>query len=271
MFLPENIDLAHSERYHLSIRLSPDGFLFSIHCPEDPSVFHFQQTGMGNKLSYVENIKKVIFDMGFFSQTFRQVNVTMVSPTYTFVPNEFYDRRQSQNLFDFNFHNAEGIVLSDFSPEQNVHILFNIDEELHAFLSRNLWNPSFRHHTSLLTRLYDTLSNEASGRNCFVDFHDGFVTLIGFEGRQLLSVNTFQASNPDDSAFFIASVWEKLSFDQSADHLLLSGNYLSQQSTVDLLRKLIRNVEVVQTHPKVILSKEEKQLLPTDIIAGLCA
>ena len=72
MFLPENIDLAHSENYNLSIRLTPDGFSFSIYNPSDPSIFYFQETGLSCKLSFIDNIKKVIFDLGFFSQAFNK-------------------------------------------------------------------------------------------------------------------------------------------------------------------------------------------------------
>lgn len=270
MFLPENIDLTYSERYNLSIRLSPNGFSFCIYCPSDPSIFHFQETGLGGVLSYTDNIKKVIFDLGFFSQPFNQVTVTVVSPFYTLVPEVFYDKKRAEELFRFNIHEAHGIVISDTASGSSFRTLFNMDQEIHSFLSRNLWNPSFHHHSFLLTRLFESQLDDRKGKCCFTDFHDKHVTVICFSDNKLISTNTFRAIDPYDATYFIASIWEKLSFDQSEDRLFISGDIESQNTTVDLLRKLIRHVEQVELQPKVELTEEQKQTLPTDILAKLC-
>lgn len=270
MFLPENIDLAYSEKYNLSIRLSPDGFSFCICCPEDPAIFHFQETALGGKFSYLDNIKKLIFDLGFLSQAFNRVKVTVVSPFYTLVPGIYFEKKRIEEIFRFNFHNVEGLILTDTATECEWRTIFNIEEEMHAFLSRSLCNPTFHHHSSLLTVLFSSLHNEDKGRCCFTDFHDRYVTIICYSGQKLLSTNTFPALDPHDATYFIASVWEKSGFNQSTDKLYLSGDTDSRKTTVDLLRKLIRHVEQVELNPKTMLTDEQKKLLPTDILAGLC-
>src|SRR5690554_6138828 len=133
MFLPENIDLAHSEKYNLSIRLAPNGFSFCIYSNDDPSVFHFQETGLGNKLSYIESIKKIVFDLGFFSNKFNKSSVVVVSQHYTIVPEELFDRKHIRKLFDYNFHNQTGVVLSEKVSDNGYHVIFNMHEELHSF------------------------------------------------------------------------------------------------------------------------------------------
>ncbi|MBK5194865.1 MAG: DUF3822 family protein [Proteiniphilum sp.] len=270
MFLPENIDLAHSEEYNLSIRLAPDGFSFSIHAPADPSIFHFQGTALGNKLSYIDHIKKLIFDLGFFSQPFNKSSVTVVSPYYTLVPDIYLDKGELKDLFRFNFHEEEGVVLNDASPGRAYHVVFNLDEEVHSFLSRNLWNPSFHHHTSSLLQLFESYKREEGCKSCFVDFHDKSATIICFSDQELLSANTFSVVNPHDTTYFIASVWEKLEFNQTTDRLYLSGNVDSQKAVTDILKKLIRHVEDVALNPAVLLTEEQKRTLPTDILAALC-
>lgn len=207
MFLPENIDLAYSERYNLSIRLSPNGFSFCISCPDDPTIFHFQETGLGIKLTYFDNIKKMVFDLGFFSQSFNQVKVTVVSPYYTIVPCVFFEKKRIEEIFRFNFHDSNGLVLSDYIQGRELMTLFNIDEEVYSFLSRSLWNPSYQHHSSLLTQLFKSCGGIDDGKSCFADFHDKYVTIICFSGGKLLSSNTFLATDPHDTTYFIASVW----------------------------------------------------------------
>lgn len=270
MFLPENIDLGHSDEYNLSIRLTPDGFSFYIYSPADPSIFHFQETSLGGKLSYLDHIKKVIFDLGFFSQVFNKTTVTTVSAQYTLVPDAFFDRKKAKELFRFNFHNPQGVVLSETTSTGSLHVLFNIQEEMHAFLLRNLWNPVFHHHITPLLQLFEKDQKAWDTPSCFVDFHDNCATIICFAGDKLLSANTVPCLNPHDTTYYIASLWEKLQFSQTTHRLCLSGEVDTQKTVIDILKKLIRRVEYIDFHPKVTLSDAQKKTIPTDILAVLC-
>ena len=270
MFLPENIDLAHSEKYNLSIRVAPNGFSFCIYCPSDPAVFHFQETSLGNKLSHAESVKKLIFDFGFFSQAFKETVVTIVSPHYTFVPDAFFDKKRKQELFDFNFFETEGIVLSNEWIESECHIIYNIDETLHSFLSRHLWNPKFQHQVVSLLEFFHRYESDKRKNRCFVDFHhhDKSITVICFSTEnKLLSANTFSTTVAHDVSYFVAGVWEKQQFDQTEDLLFFSGNTEWYES--DILKKLIKNVEIVELRSRILLEAKQKKAIPTDILANL--
>ncbi len=271
MFLPENIDLAHSEEYNLSIRLAPDGFSFSIHSQSDPSIFHHQGIPLGNKLSPTDHIKKVIFDLGFFSQPFKRTSVTVVTPCFTLVPEEYYDRQKVKELFRFNIYQGEPeCVLTDRFTEGAYRILFSMDEELHSFLSRSLWNPLFLHHTGSLLHLFHTRAGAEEKKCCFVDFHDRSMTIVCFSGDTLISANSYPALHTHDTTFYIASIWEKLSLNQSSDNLFLSGDLTPHHPTMEILKKLIRNVKQLEIHPRVEADREMLLRLPTDILATLC-
>ena len=77
------------------------------------------------------------------------------------------------------------------------------------------------------------------------------MTIIAFSGETLLLANSYPAHNSHDTTFYIASVWEKLNLNQSADILFLSGDFASQKPTVEILNKLIRNVEQLEFNPPV--------------------
>ena len=228
MFLPENIDLSQSESYDLSIRLTPDGFSFCIYSADDPSVFHYQETGLGSKFSHTQNIKRLIFDLGFFSQPFHCTKVTVVSPRYTLIPDIFFDKKKAKELFQYNFHPTNGLVLIDPASE-TYHVVYHVDEEVHSFLSRSLWNPVFRHHASSLLPLFNAHAAKSEGRKCFVDFHDKFVSIACFDGGRLLSSNMFPATHPLDTLYYIVNIWEKLAFRQSSDPFLLGRPGFSTQ------------------------------------------
>jgi hypothetical protein len=269
MFLPENIDLAHSEKYNLSIRVAPNGFSFCIYYPNDASVFHFQETSLSNKLSQVDNVKKMIFDFGFFSQPFKETIVTIVSPDYTLVPDTFFDKKRANELFEFNFHKIPNIVLSNKSEAGDYHTVFNIDETLHSFLSRHLWNPKFQHQITPLLEFFENYDSDKRKNRCFVDLDDKNISIICFSAEnKLLSANTFPITNAHDVSYFVASIWEKWQFDQTKDVLYFSGNTEWYKS--DILKKLIKNVGIVELESKVLLDEKQKKAIPTDVLALLC-
>ena len=242
MFLPENIDLAHSEKYILSIRLTPNGFSFCISSPSDKSVSHFQEWALSKNLSLIENIKKTFFEVNFFTQPFKKVSVTVVSPRYTLVPDAYFEKKNTKTMFEFNIHGAAGHVLSNYIAENSLHVLFDLDEEVYSFLSRNLSNPSFRAYTSELLPFFAAHNAEGDKKRCFVEFHDEMITVICFAGEKLLSANTYPNTDRFDALYYIVSVWEKHSLDQNTDRLFVSGNLKDNHETVETLKQLIKNV-----------------------------
>lgn len=269
MFLPENIDLAHSEKYSLSIRLVPDGFSFCIYNPTDASVFHFQETTFGKKLSYLENIQKLIFDYGFFTQPFNNTYITVVSPDFTLVPDGFYDKKKEKELFRFNLHDKSGTVLSDASEIGDFKLLYELQEDLHSFLSRNVWNPCFGHHSTKLISAFAQYKTNEKSKRCFVDFHDNLISVLCFDGDKLLSVNTLPNTGSSNTLYFIASIWEQLPLDQLKDQLFISGKTEPQREVIDTLKKLIKNVSFTEITPKLALTEEQKKSVPTDLLVQL--
>lgn len=270
MFLPENIDFAFSEKYILSIRLLPDGFSFSVHQPDDPSVFYYKKAAFGNKMSYVENIKKLIFDFSFFTQTFRETRVIAVSQKYTLVPEYFFDKSRAESMFNFNVQDGNGLVLHQQVPEIEGNVVFDMDTEVHSFLSRNLWNPVFSHHIQSLLSYFATHHADFGGKRCYVDFRDKFIDVCCLQSNTLLSANTFAVTDRLDALYFITGVWEKLPLQQISDRLYLTGNVNAQKEAVDTLKKLIRYVEILSFSPKTEIPDAEKPTLPTGLLLQLC-
>ena len=270
MFLPENIDLANSENYNLSIRLAPNGFSFCINSPTDPSVFYYQETTIGTKLSYLESIKKFVFDLGIFSNSFNKSSIFVVTKKYTLVPDQFFDPKLTSELFAFNFHETNGVILNDKSLNNEFHIVFNIDEEVHSFISRHLYNPTIHHHSTYLINAYNNLELDGASKECFVDFHDEFITVVCFSDNKLISANTFAETNTSNLTYFIMGIWDKLGFNQNNDRLYLSGKIESQQEIEIRLKSLIKNIENIELKPVTNITKEQKEKTPTDLIATLC-
>ena len=270
MFLPENIDLAHSEKYNLSIRLTPNGFSFCIYNPSDLSVFNFQKTELSTSLSKFENIKKLIFDFGFFSQTFNETSVTIVSSDFIIIPDIYFDEKKKNEIFNFNFQDNEDDVMNQTLSNSNSHILYRMDKDINSFLIRHLSNPIFNHYVLYLINLFRDYYSDSDRKRSFVDFHKDRITVICFEGSKLLSANTFEVSNEIEASYFILNVWEKLKFDQFKDLLFFSGEIELNKTITNELEELISNTNKVVLKPTISIPDNQVKLIPTDLMIKLC-
>lgn len=270
MFLPENIDLAQSEKYNLSIRHTSNGFSFCIYSPSDKSVFHYQTPRISKNLSLLENIKKTFFEVNFFTQPFRKTSVINVSPHYTTIPDAYFDKKRAQNIFEFNIHKKAGKVLSNQLTHPQCHLVHDMDDDVYSFFVRTLCNPSFEHFAIHLIPFFSKYGSNSDSKRCFVDFHDEFISIWAFEKENLLSANTFPNNDPFDALYYIVHIAEKLSFNQNTDQLFLSGNLSDNEETVDTLRSLIKNTHKPEINPQIMMAENMKNETPTDILISLC-
>ena len=96
------------------------------------------------------------------------------------------------------------------------------------------------------------------------------MTVVCFSDSKLLTANTFAETNNFNISYFIMGIWSKLGFDQNIDKLYLSGNIESKYKVEEELKSMIENIEYIELAPKTNLTEEQKQNVPTDLIATLC-
>ena len=268
MFLPDNIDLAQSEKYCLSIRLTPNGFSFLIFLYADKSIFYFNEIAFSKNLSAIENLKKIFFEANLFAHQYKSITVNIVSPRYTVVPNSLFEKGNVIDYFNFNIHGDTGKVLSSYVEQGDYNIVWDMSEEKYSFLFRSLWNAQFTNFTTHLLSFYHNHGNENKKR-CFIDFDINMVTISCFEDDQLRSVNTFVSNSKYDTIYYIVNIWDKHPLDQNNDFLYISGDIKNNWETIDILKKLIRNVHEIHL-PLPIKVRDYKKNIPTDLLIQLC-
>ncbi len=251
MFLPDSIDLAQSEKYSLSIRLTPSGFSFLIFSASDKNIHYHNETVFNENLPISENIKKIFFESNIFRHPFSKIKVSVVSDRYTLLPSEFFDKKDIADIFRFNFHGGIGKVLENHLPTENLNVLFDLDEDTYSFLYRNLWNPFF---SSFISDLLPFCTNygEKENNRCFVFFHDNMATIIFYRDKSLLSANTFQSDDEANFIYNIVNIWDKHSFNQNEDYLYIDADEEKSWVSISTLKQLIKNVETI-TLPKEVL------------------
>lgn len=269
MFLPDTIDLAESKKYILSIRLRPNGFYFSIHCPFDQSVFYQNSTTFKANSNYLKNIEQLIFDYSFFSYNYKQINVVCVEDETTFVPNKFYNEQMESRLLSFNYNNPKEYVISNEIKTQDCRVIFGIDGSIHNFLSRALLNPNFSSHLSyLIPFFHHTHSKESSA--LFVNFNDDNRTdIIAFDKEKLIFAKTLRTTNCLDISYYIQKTWETLNLNIQSDKLLFAGNIKKNSECIEMLKKVVLNTENLSFKlPNALKINADE--VPTEILNLLC-
>lgn len=269
MFLPENIDFTQSHTYILSIRLTPSGFYFSIHCPTDPAVFYQNSITFKSSEDYLKNIEKLIFDYSFFTYNFKQIIVIQVNNKFTLVPTEYYDKRFESSLLSFNFQSSTKKVLSNEIDKLNCKAIWNIDESHHNFLSRSLLNPQFINHLSILIPFYYKL-HDKTNLSLYINFNDdNMIDAVAFSGKNLLFAKTFVAANPLQDRYFIQKTWEVLKLDAQNDKLFFCGRTANHKTCIDMMKKITPNSKNLSIDfPKELKINDSE--VPTEILSQIC-
>ena len=125
-----NIDFTKSEQYTLSIRLSADGFSFSIHHPLNKGDFHFVQYPVNASYSMTANIKKMLQSTEILKLTYQQTNILIDTPRFTPVPFDLFEDEHIEELFYHNFpKNANETILCNILGKSNIALLFGMDKQ----------------------------------------------------------------------------------------------------------------------------------------------
>ena len=123
------IDFSKSEQYTLSIRLSTDGFSFSIYNPIHESSLSFFEKEINASLSLTANLKQIFRETDFLALPYKKVNILMADKRFTHVPAAFFEEDQAEILFYHNHSPKENeVVLHNVLPRNNMTVIFGMDK-----------------------------------------------------------------------------------------------------------------------------------------------
>ena len=120
----EAFNLNQSVQYTLSIRLSTDGFSFSIYNPLNGNDVFFRSYPVNVQHSMAANIKQFLADTDEIKHTFKQTNILVHTQRYTSVPLELYEDEQTELLFYQAPQQKNEVILCNILGKSNVVIRF---------------------------------------------------------------------------------------------------------------------------------------------------
>ena len=129
------IDFTKSKQYTLSIRLSTDGFSFSIYNPIHDDSLSIIEKEIESSLSLTANLKTVFHESDFLSHPYKRMNIMMAGKRFTIVPLDLFEEEQAELLFYHNHQKRENeTVIYNILQKNNLVVIFGIDKSAYTFL-----------------------------------------------------------------------------------------------------------------------------------------
>ena len=240
-----HIDFNKSEQYTLSIRLSADGFSFSIYNPIQDTFISFMEKESNPSLSLTANLKLVFSENETLTLNYKAIHIVVVNNRFTNIPQELFDVDQVNDVFYFNHTKQTNEVLlwNKAHESQNITI-FGIDKSAYQLLKTYYPEASFYSNQYLLSEYFAAKSHFGNTRKVYLSLNDKRMDIYCYERGNLLMNNTFEAHHLEDRLYFIFAVWKQLNLDQQRDELFLTGTLVDKDAMMTQLKRYILQVSV---------------------------
>lgn len=243
----DQLDHNKSMHYNLSIRLSADGFSFSVYNPIRDSIMLKQSFAIRSEISIIANLKQAFKMLDFLSYAYKQVDVTVYTKRFTLVPNDLFDEAQISSLFFYNFPQKENdLVLTNELLHNKSQLLFSVNKSLYHFLMEKYETVQIYSSVTRPAEDFALRSRFGSEKKLYACVYRNQLDVYAYERGQLLLLNTYACSADSDYMYYLLLVWKQLQMDQLKDELYLVG---LQKHETDLLRDLsdfIKNVSTLE-------------------------
>ena len=240
------IDFNQSEQHILSIRLSANGFSFSIHHPSMDGIRYYMPFTINPSYSMTANLKEMLASSEALKRTYKKVNVLIDTPRFTLVPFELFEDEQQDNLFYENFQFKDNeIVLCNILGKSNTAILFGMDKHTHQLINESF--PQARIYAGIcpLTEYFTQESRSSNCRKLYVHLKQDAIEVCGLDKGKLQLINTFSCKQISDQVYYLLYIWQQLGFNQENDELYLAGDLLGKEQLLEELRKFLRKVSTI--------------------------
>lgn len=267
-----NIDLIQPEHKTLSIRLSTDGFSFSIYNPDKKSNLYYKHVPVNIQRSMAANVKSFLTNTPELNISYGQTNILIHTQRYTTIPFELFEDEQMEMLFYQNLPKQNNeIILCNVLGKSNVVVLFSIDKLTHIFLSERF--PQARFFASISPQV-EYFTNKNKYRNehiIYTNFHENDMEVCCYNNGKLQLANTYLITNNEDRSYYLLNLWKQLAFNSEHGELHLTGlKKVERNELIIFLKQFIRRIFVMNPLSETgIPSSEQLEDMPFDILSLL--
>lgn len=271
MQFPKDINAEQSDNYVLSIRITPTVFFFCVYRVDTKELVYSNEISFSSINNRLGDIEQIIFDSEFLTYPYRRTNVIFVSTDYELAPQYLIQKDKKEILYNFTHLEPAKQILYCSDTIQQIVTVYNTEKDVYTFLSRNIYNCEFYHHSNLLMQyIEDGNKEDESSQKMYLNFHDEFVDVFCYNDKsQILHVLTFENENEKNMVYHILNIWDKCGYDQNSTPLYIFSGYGGINLYVsNRLKEYIKNIHNMPVGGSLnsIKTRECDRSLPLDYL-----
>lgn len=266
------LDLNNSGLHTLSIRLSADGFSFSLLDPANESAFMHVPYRVEPDISLTANLKRALASNEFLNHSFKEVSVLVETTAYTLIPFELFEDEQVEEIYYYNHprrHNEA--ILYNILDRSNMVVVFAMDKTTCSLIDEQFPNARIFATVSPVIEHCTIKSRMGSSRKLYLNLHRRAADLIVCEHGRTLLANTFSCrGGMADCLYYTLNVWKQLGLSQETDEIYLLGDAEWRDELAVSLREYVK--VVVQVNPAAEFNRSplaSGERLPYDLLTLL--
>jgi hypothetical protein len=202
------MEITSLNSYHLSIRISSDGFSLSVYNEANFLLSSKKINATLTKLTFDEVLNLFSLETQLNYTTLRLIYET---DTYTIIPADFFVEEEAIDFLSLGHElRKEDKILFNKLEMWDIVNAFAIPVTVHDALVRLFPHTAIEHHLSYLLT-YKIQSPIESCLYCQVETKT--LDLIVLKGGKIQFVNSFSYQTPEDFIYFTLSIYKKHSLD----------------------------------------------------------
>lgn len=241
------IDFKKTRQYTLSIRLSTDGFCFTVHNPQSANEYAYLPYRIDPLRPLASNLKSAIEETEMLKHTYGEVNIILADTHYTLVPKEYYAEQYEGEFYRLNTTSTAGTsILSNTAGDEQAVILFDIEKQLHKCILSHF--PKAKIHAAITPLINFGIERSFANnkRYCLLHMRKHSIDFMCYENAVPLFVNTFRYRNATDALYYLLNCWGILNLSQTGDTIHIAGQPRHTKNITKELEKFIQNIHIIR-------------------------
>lgn len=228
----------------LSIRLQPDGFLFSTHNITEDDSFSLQEVPIAPGPDYNSRLKNRILDTKELLCDYKEIHITVATPRFTLFPVYEIEEATAGRFYGLTCSETKEpeTLLQEIHTGSGIGFIFGIDQELCNFLNRTFPEVKYHHPLCILHSYFSEKSKMGNNAKMIVQLPEHGIDLLVYRNGRLQLANSYPDNGIENMAYHIMNTWLKCGLDARQDLLQLAGNKAIQAKLTELLSPLLKHI-----------------------------
>jgi len=227
----------------LIIRVCRASFIFSTSSLGEVA---FERYPLKASISLAANMREALRTIPMLQERYSYVIAMLDSPILLMSTDQFQADAQ-ERAYRFTFTGQEQHFISHYIvPDLNAVAVFSIHKDLRTVLV-DQYGESLRLQPIMVNIWNHLYQKSFTGprHKLYGYFHDGQLDIFAFAQNRFKFNNSYAvSSNPNDSLYYLLSVWKQLAMEAGEDELHLCGNLPEREQLTEEARRFIKRVFV---------------------------